>query len=272
MLTTQGRSEARGERRHTSAPLSWSMPLARWAAWSAAEDGVPDLAFVDLMLRRRLSALSKMAMKVAHECAGDLAQVKVLFASRHGELNRTTAILDDIVGDQPVSPTAFSLAVLNAMPGVLSIARHDRSASAALSAGEQTLGYALLEAYAQYRDEPGVPVLVVYAHEPAGDRYGPVADDLERGALALLIDANGPHMLDCELDKAVAEGRAGSEHSGTAREDTGHEELRHDGETLPLPAFPTHSRALLHTLKHLSGSTWQAPRARWSWHCHVSAH
>jgi hypothetical protein len=258
MLTSQGQTNEKadwlpGERPVASCgeagPARWTLPLARWAAWSAAGDGTPDLKFIDLMLRRRLSALSKMAMKVAHDCAGDRPEVRVLFASRHGELNRTTAILDDIVAGEPVSPTAFSLSVLNAMPGVMSIARHDRSASAALSAGAQTLGYALLEAYTQYRESPDVPVLVVYAHEPAGDRYGPVDDDPERGALALLIEAGGTHELVCELD------------------------TQYDDDVSPAAGpFATQSGALLHTLSTSSAAAWQVPRARWSWHCHVRAH
>jgi hypothetical protein len=256
MLTTQGQyndhagrqAQASSPASHVCAePLRWVLPLARWAAWSAASDGTPDLKFIDLMLRRRLSALSKMAMKVAHDCAADRPEVRVLFASRHGELNRTTAILDDIVAGELVSPTAFSLSVLNAMPGVMSIVRQDRSASAALSAGPQTLGYALLEAYAQYREAPDSPLLLVYAHEPAGDRYGPVEDDPDRGALAVLIEAQGPHELVCELDTG---------------DDAGVDAV---------PSFATQSRALLHALSTLSAATWQVPRARWSWHCHARA-
>jgi Beta-ketoacyl synthase, N-terminal domain len=235
--------------RRDGGPMRWVLPLAHWAAWSGQSDGTPDLKFIDLMLRRRLSALSKMAMKVAHDCAGERPAIRVLFASRHGELNRTTAILDDIVAGEPVSPTAFSLSVLNAMPGVMSIARHDRSTSVALSAGPQTLGYALLEAYTQYRESPGTPLLLVYAHEPAGQRYGPVDDDPERGALALLFEAQGAHELDCEFDTRDFDGQP-----------TGH------------PSFATQSRALLHSLSTLSATTWQVPRARWSWHCHVRAH
>jgi hypothetical protein len=288
MLISQGQYHAKADTRpaasHRDAgPARWSLPLARWAAWSAASDGAPDLKFIDLMLRRRLSALSKMAMKVAHDCAGDRPAVRVVFASRHGELNRTTTILDDIVAQQPVSPTAFSLAVLNAMPGVMSIARQDRSTSAALSAGAQTLGYALLEAYTQYQESPEIPVLLVYAHEPAGERYGPVDDDPERGALALLIEAGGAHELICELDTQYEDGGlpaaagAGDETRGETHNETdsgAHNETRGgtDSRVVCARRFPTQSGAVLHTLSTLSTTTWQAPRTRWSWDCHVRAH
>jgi Beta-ketoacyl synthase, N-terminal domain len=294
MLTSQGHNNEKADRpperqtgtqasqpaesrqassRADTGPARWTLPLARWAAWSAASDGTPDLKFIDLMLRRRLSALSKMAMKVAHDCAGERPEVRVLFASRHGELYRTTAILDDIVAGEPVSPTAFSLSVLNAMPGVMSIARHDRSASVALSAGPQTLGYALLEAYTQYHESPDVPLLLVYAHEPAGERYGPVDDDPERGALALLIEAGGAHALDCEFDgQAPDEQDAGTLHFDGQHVDIQHPDAHASDISPAHSSFATQSRALLHTLSTLSATTWQAPHARWSWHCHVRAH
>ncbi len=295
MLTSQGQYNDDAGRQAGARPaashdragtMRWVLPLARWAAWSAASDGTPDLKFIDLLLRRRLSALSKMAMKVAHDCAGDRPEVRVLFASRHGELHRTTAILDDIVAGELVSPTAFSLSVLNAMPGVMSIVRHDRSASAALSAGSQTLGYALLEAYTQYREAPESPLLLVYAHEPAGDRYGPVDDDPDRGALALLIEAQGPHELICELDTGDGDGVGGvggvdgagsSAATDAAANGEAHgiigpdADADADADAGTAPSFATQSRALLHTLSTLSAATWQVPRARWSWHCHARA-
>ncbi len=138
-------------------------------------------------MRRRLSTLSKVALKVAHDCVAQ-DEVRVVFASRHGELRRTTDILRTISAGEPVSPTAFSLSVLNAMTGVFGIARGDRSAASAISAGAETLGYALLEAYAQYATQPGSPVLLVYADEPADPAYGTIEDEVQGGAIAILLN------------------------------------------------------------------------------------
>src|SRR6266702_5429479 len=142
--------------------LHWTIPVARWSSWPAVAAAAPDIGFIEPMVRRRLSTLSRIALKVAHDCAADRPNVRIVFASRHGELRRTTNILRAISAGEPVSPTAFSLSALNAMTGVFGIARGDRSAASAISAVAETLGYAPLEAYAQHATRPGAPVLLVY--------------------------------------------------------------------------------------------------------------
>jgi hypothetical protein len=170
--------------------LHWTVPVARWSYWPADASAAPDIGFIEPMARRRLSTLSRMALKVAHDCAADCPAVRVMFASRHGELRRTTDILNDIDRGATVSPASFSLSVLNTMTGVFGIARGDRSAASALSAGAETLGYALLEAYAQYTTDTSTPLLLVYADEPADPVYGAVEDEIDGCALAILLDAS----------------------------------------------------------------------------------
>jgi hypothetical protein len=198
------------------------------------------------MVRRRLSSLSRVALKVAHDCAADRETVRVLFASRHGELRRTTDILHAITAGEPVSPTSFSLSVLNAMTGVFGIARGDRSAAGAVSAGVATLGYALLEAHAQYAADPSSPVLVIYADEPADAVYGTVEDEVKGGALAVLLDATTAiGRLECSTsgaDKCASE-------SGAA-------------------AFAEQSEALLQCLEGRTASRWQGGSALWEWNWH----
>src|SRR5260370_3591493 len=141
--------------------LHWTIPVARWSSWPAAASAVPDIGFIEPIVRRRLSTLSRIALKVAHDCVAQ-DDARVVFASRHGELRRTTDILRSISAGEAVSPTAFSLSVLNAMTGGFGIARGDRSPASALSAGPATLGYALLAAHAQFAAHPSSPVRAVY--------------------------------------------------------------------------------------------------------------
>jgi Beta-ketoacyl synthase, N-terminal domain len=171
-----------------------------------------------------------------------------VFASRHGELRRTTDILRSISAGEPVSPTAFSLSVLNAMTGVFGIARGDRSAASAVSAGAQTLGYALLEAYAQYATQPDAPVLLVYADEPADLAYGTIEDEVQGGAIAVLLqkEASAGHLV-CSLTRAHEEGDA----SRSAASDAA--------------SFPTQSQALLHCLETGQPACWQRAGVLWHW-------
>jgi hypothetical protein len=222
--------------------LHWTMPVARWSFWSAASPAAPDISFVEPMVRRRLSSLSRMALKVAHDCVDGQDAVRMVFASRHGELRRTTDILHAITAAEPVSPNAFSLSVLNAMSGMFGIARGDRSAASAISAGAETLGYALLEAHAQYAEAPSAPVLVVYADEPADPLYGPVPDEVDGGALALLLDAGRAQ---CELGCTVADDGAAT-----------------------APRFPTQAAALAHCLGSRADSSWRSEGAAWHWRWH----
>ncbi|OLL30166.1 hypothetical protein BTH42_18830 [Burkholderia sp. SRS-W-2-2016] len=223
--------------------LHWTIPVGRWSSWPATASAAPDIGFIEPIVRRRLSTLSKVALKVAHDCVA-AEPVRVVFASRHGELRRTTDILRSISAGEPVSPTAFSLSVLNAMTGVFGIARGDRSAASAVSAGAETLGYALLEAYAQYQTRADEPVLLVYADEPADLAYGTIEDEVQGGALALLIDAAAPAgQLLCSLTQA-REVSAAPAHA---------------------TSFPTQSQALLHCLETGQPACWQRAGARWHW-------
>jgi hypothetical protein len=228
--------------------LSWTLPVARWSFWSSASESQPDVAFVDPMMRRRLSSLSRMALKVAGDCVDAQTHARVVFASRHGELRRTTEILRDIEAGKPVSPNAFSLSVLNAMSGLFGIARRDRSAATALSAGAQTLGYALLEAHAQRADDADSPVLVIYTDEPADARYGVIDQEVQGGAFALLLDTDDA--AHGQLTCTVAP-HAGDAAAAQARQ------------------FTTQSEALHHCLSTGEESAWDGGGNRWQWSWHA---
>lgn len=232
--------------------LHWTIPVGRWSSWPAAASAAPDIGFIEPIVRRRLSTLSRVALKVAHDCVAE-AGARVVFASRHGELRRTTDILRAISAGEPVSPTAFSLSVLNAMTGVFGIARGDRSAASAISAGAETLGYALLEAHAQYATQPDSPVLLVYADEPADPAYGTIEDEVPGGAIAILLDgARATGQLMCTL---VPDSGQSAAHEAEA----GH------------TCFATQSQALLHCLETGNPAAWQGTGAAWHWSWHDRA-
>lgn len=223
--------------------LHWTIPVARWSCWPAiGADSIssPEIGFIEPMVRRRLSTLSKSALKVAHDCAAGVPRARIVFASRHGELRRTAGILADIENAAPVSPTAFSLSVLNAMSGVFGIARGDTSPAIAVSAGPATLGLALLEAHAQYASDPASPVLLVYADEPADARFGSVADEVDTCALAVLLDNSAGASLMCSHGPATAGGQ-------------------------PANVMTTQSQAVLHCLSSRTCGTWQHADSSWTW-------
>jgi hypothetical protein len=183
--------------------VSLVIPVLRAAAWFGEEPrdpalaaggdgfldvawGEPDVAFVDRLQRRRLSPLARAFFHCAHRAAPP-EQTRVLFASRHGEAERTLAILQDLAAGAEVSPTLFSLSVHNAVPGLWSILTGSRAAAGAVSAGPETFAWGLADALAWHRTDPSGPVLYVYADDPLPDPWaGPVPRGVAH-ALALLV-------------------------------------------------------------------------------------
>lgn len=167
-----------------------------WSSWCAGEaaiagEGVPDVAWIPGMTRRRLGRFARMAMTAAHECRQGLRDVPVVFSSRHGDLGRTLELLDSLGAGEELSPTSFSLSVHNAVPGMESIVRGDRSPATAIAAGEESFGYGMVEAVAQLAGSERV--LLVYADEPPPPVFRRFVEHEEAAhALAILFDRGTP--------------------------------------------------------------------------------
>jgi hypothetical protein len=125
-----------------------------------------------------------------------------IFASRHGELSRTVAMLHALAADEAPSPAAFSLSVHNSAAGIFSIARGDPAPSTALAAGEETLLWALLEATIRLAADPLSPVLLVYADEPLPGEYQAFSKASEPAhALALLLQMGDGFQLEWDENR-----------------------------------------------------------------------
>ena len=61
-----------------------------------------------------MSALSRLAVQIALEAAGDAAPDYLVFCSQHGDLTRLREMLGNIATGAELSPTAFSQSVHNA--------------------------------------------------------------------------------------------------------------------------------------------------------------
>lgn len=156
-----------------------------WQAWSAdpylpaATAQAPALPAMAAMLRRRLPLLGRVALASAYACEPDGAQpagMPAVFASRHGDTERLVTMLTDLAAAEPLSPTAFGLAVHNAIGAVRSIDRADMNNLQALSAGRDTVEAAVLEACSLLAD--GAPeVMLVNYDAPVAGPYAPFADE-----------------------------------------------------------------------------------------------
>lgn len=189
------------------------------------------------MLRRRLSPLGRASLYVAHTCAENMDHIPLIYASRHGELARTVGLLEALAAGEPLSPTSFSLSVLNATAGIYSTLRRDASSASAVSAGVETLGFGLVEAVVQWQTAPLQSVLFVYADAPLPEIYP--ADNQSPSkvtALALLLSREATDEI--EFGWEVANGDSG-----------------------PL----TQAEALHSCLAHGTGATWSGESRTWYW-------
>jgi hypothetical protein len=194
---------------------------SQWHSWAQgdikiSQAGTPDVEFLPALFRRRLSRLSRMALRVAHNCLGtDHPPVRSVFCSRHGELSRTAELLNSITRAEALSPTAFSMSVHNTASGLYSIARQDKSASSAIASGIDSLESGFLDAAAAlYAAPPDERLMLVIADEEPPEPFGNIAG--ENGpayAAAFLLTRSGS---DNGISLAIAGGRdaAGAAHAG----------------------------------------------------------
>jgi hypothetical protein len=195
---------------------AWAPGLAEardWRLWAAepeplGREGVPDVGFLPPMLRRRCTPLSRIMLKVAFACCEEplRGEVRTVFASRHGSINESIELLENVVRGEKLSPTRFSHTVHNAQAGLFSIAAGNRQASSSLSAQEESFGCALIEALAHRQREPGRPVLLVMADVPLSETFAPLVEEpaCAYGVALLLAGPEAGAPLSLRLSRAEA--------------------------------------------------------------------
>jgi hypothetical protein len=162
----------------------WSQPSARPQQTKIPDDAIPS------MHRRRMSALSKLAVQVGLE-AGEKLQVDFLvFCSQHGELVRTRQLLSDIVTGTVLSPAGFSQSVHNTGSGLYTIVRQSRVPASSLASGASTFAYGWLEAEAFLVENPRARVLLVSYEDLLPPEYVPYSNQKQcMYAVALVLRA-----------------------------------------------------------------------------------
>jgi hypothetical protein len=155
-----------------------------WRAWARspvplAKEGAPDAKFLPAMLRRRCTPLTRTMLTAAWGCLGadELPTLRSVFASRHGSINESIGLLENVVRREKLSPATFSHTVHNAQAALFSIAAVNRAASSSLSAQEDTWACAWIEALTFLERDPSAPVLLVIGDVPLADTFAPLVDE-----------------------------------------------------------------------------------------------
>ncbi len=175
--------------------MSLSFHVSDWSFWTPESENVdqqgPNVKDLPMMLRRRLSKLGKMAMRVAHDINLE-SSVPLVFSSRYGESAQTVKLLHSLAQEEPLSPAGFSMSVHNGLAGLLSIASKNTQPHTAVSAGKASFCNALLEATAQLQSSEAKGVLLVHYDEPLPEFYAPFGDEtVKPQSLALYLKKGG---------------------------------------------------------------------------------
>lgn len=148
--------------------------LAEWAENNPAlaDDGsTPKVAAVPPAMRRRLDRLGKISLSVASDLVERNGYMPSVFCSRHGEIQTTIQMLKDLIWNNDISPTRFSLSVHNAISGIFTIANKSELPVTSITAGRQDLTSCFYEAYGQLKEAKSDNVLCVIYDEPIPDEY-----------------------------------------------------------------------------------------------------
>lgn len=146
------------------------------------EGEIPDVSFLPAMQRRKISALTKMALSGAEKTLGGKKDICVVFASRFGEWGQTLKQIHRYIDEGEISPTGFGFSVHNTAVGLLSILKEFHKPYTAISAGNNTFDAGIIESATMLTHEQ--EVLFIYAGETvpqayikafAGSSYRPMA-------------------------------------------------------------------------------------------------
>lgn len=138
---------------------------ADWKNWAAKPynttgDEMPDVSALPPMQRRRMNRLSRMCYSVVQQIENS-ANLPQIYCSRHGDLTRSTQLLQDLAQGEPLSSTSFGLSVHNAVGGAVSILQGNTQPITSVAAGENGIRHAFYEVLSHLVEFPEL-ILVVY--------------------------------------------------------------------------------------------------------------
>jgi hypothetical protein len=178
-----------------------SFGVAAYAASSPPPDNEPDICWpspgdagshgagksaLPTLLRRRVGPIGQAALRAAWALPR-VEHARFVFASRHGEFDRTLTMLEQVAAEDGPSPADFSLGVHNALAGLLSVCTRNHGGHTALAAGIDSFGFGLMEAAVCLLDRPDEPVILVYYDAALPQGYPDTVPACAETTLALAL-------------------------------------------------------------------------------------
>jgi hypothetical protein len=140
----------------------------------------PDVSFVPMLTRRRLSYVSRMVVLVSEQVSRDkdgnkFPPCKVTFASQFGEITQQLKISEMLIDTGMVSPAHFSLSVFNASVANASILESNTAGYSAVFSGKDAFSTGLTDCLAALDIEEADSRTFIFADELIPETYAPVA-------------------------------------------------------------------------------------------------
>lgn len=165
-----------------------------WQAWVRqgqwpADPPFPATPLLPMMMARRLSQGSRLAVQVGLSLLARHPVDYAIFVSRHGELARSVTLLQALVDGQALSPTDFSMSVHNTAAGLSSIQGKAAIPMTSLAAGEGGLMAGFTEAVAALHAGASRVLLVAFEGPVPEFHRSWLPDEAPPHALGLVLQA-----------------------------------------------------------------------------------
>lgn len=153
-----------------------------WAEWKSGKREIlrealtPKLPFVDMLLRRRLSMVTKMAVYVNHIVSEGLPLVKITFSSEYGEIRQQFKISQKLIELNTVTPANFSLSVFNAPVSCSTIVEGNMSGYSASYSGANSFEFGLRDCVNGMLCEGDSERVFVFSDELIPGAYSTISD------------------------------------------------------------------------------------------------
>ena len=109
------------------------------------KNDVPDLSFMPMLQRRKLSNVNRAAFYTLNNCYDDSIE-NIIYSSENGELERLDVLIKQYQENNEVSPSAFSSSVHNSSVGSFALFKQYNKNYTALSSCNNSFSMGLLNA------------------------------------------------------------------------------------------------------------------------------